>query len=127
MLILRRLATVLLGAWMGGTAARALLEWALGLRGTWVLVAILVATVLGGLASLDAARKVEPMAPGERRDAILGWGVVVALVGVAACFALPVPWAVIAAAAVVGLAIVALRPFAVTLGQRAGLGEENPG
>jgi hypothetical protein len=56
MLALRKLWTVLVGAWAAAFAARAVLNWILGLDDTWVAAAILVAALLGAWASLGAAR-----------------------------------------------------------------------
>ena len=68
MLALRKLWTVLVGAWAAAFAARAILNWILGLEDTWVAAAILVAAALGGWASLGEARDLRPMEPEERRD-----------------------------------------------------------
>jgi len=73
MLAMRRLWTVLAGASFGAILARTILDWLLGLEGTWVDVAIPVAAALGGYLSIGEARRIKPMDPSERRDTILGW------------------------------------------------------
>jgi hypothetical protein len=105
MLALRKLWTVLVGAWVAAILARAVLDWILGLEGAGVFVVVLAATALGGLMSLRAARQVQPMDPEERRDSILGWGALVGGVGSVACLFLPFPWNVLAAIAVLALTV----------------------
>jgi hypothetical protein len=105
MLALRRLWTVLVGAWVAAILARAVLDWILGLEGAGVLAVVLAAAALGGRASIGAAREVQPMKPKERRDAILGWGALVGGVGSVACLFLPLPWSVLAAVLVLALTV----------------------
>ena len=112
MLQLRRLWAVLVGAWVAAWGARILLDWILGLEGTWVLIAIIAAAVLGGVAAIGEAKKIEPMPEPERRDAILGWTALIGFVAAASCLLLPMPWGLIAAVAVVVLTIVTLRSVA---------------
>ena len=109
MLALRKLWTVLVGAWAGAFAARALLVWALDLEGPLVAAATLLAAALGGWLSIGEARQVKPMEPAERRDAILGWGALVGGVAAVACLLIPMPWGVLAAVAVVAVTVLALR------------------
>lgn len=109
MLALRKLWTILLGAWVAEFIAVAVLDWMLGLEGTWVLVVILIAAAVGGFAGIREARQVQPMAPDERRDTILGWGTVIVGVGAVACLVLPFPWSAFAAAAVLAVGVVMLR------------------
>ncbi len=99
-MLLRKLSAVLVGAWATAFVANLVLRGALGQEGPWVLLGIAVAGVVGGLAGVAEARTIEPMEPGERRDAILGWGWVIGLVVASACLYLPLPWAAIAVAAV---------------------------
>jgi NhaP-type Na+/H+ or K+/H+ antiporter len=108
MLALRKVWTVLVGAWAGAVLARISLDWLLGLDGRWVDVAILLAAVLGGALSVREARQVEPMDRAERRDTILGWGGVIGAVAAAACLFLPLPWGPLAALTVVALTASAL-------------------
>jgi len=61
MLAMRRLWTVLAGASFGAILARTILDWLLGLEGTWVDVAIPVAAALGGYLSIGEARRIKPM------------------------------------------------------------------
>ena len=69
------------------------------------------AVVLGALAGHREGRRLEPFEGQEHRDAVIGWGIVLAIVGVLASFLLPLPWAAIAAgtwlvlAAIVGAAL----------------------
>jgi hypothetical protein len=105
MLALRRLWTVIVGAWVAAILARAVLGWILGLEGAGVFAVVLAATAVGGLMSLGAARQVQPMDPDERRDSILGWGVLVGGVGSVACLFLPLPWNLLAAVAVLALTV----------------------
>jgi hypothetical protein len=105
MLALRKLWTVLVGAWAAAILARAVLDWILGMEGAGVFAVVLAAAALGGLASLGAAREVRPMDPGERRDTILGWGALVGGVASVACLFLPLPWGVLAAVAVLALTV----------------------
>jgi|SRR5215207_46344 len=109
MLALRKLWTVLVGAWVGAFLARALLGWALDLEGPLVAVAILVAAAVGGLLSIGEARQLKPMGAGERRDTILGWGALIGGVAAVACLFIPMPWGVLAAVGVVALTVLALR------------------
>jgi hypothetical protein len=108
-LAVRRLWTVLVGAWSAAILARALLDWVLGLEGAGVAAGILAATALGGAASLGTARQLQPMDPSERRDTILGWGAVTGAVGSIACLFLPLPWSVLGAVAVLALTVLLLR------------------
>jgi hypothetical protein len=108
MLALRKLWTVLAGAWAAAIVARAVLDWILGLQGAGVSAGILAAAALGGLMSLGPARQVQPMDAGERRDSILGWGALVGVVASVACLFLPLPWSLLAAVAVLVLTVLLL-------------------
>jgi hypothetical protein len=119
MLALRKLWTVIVGAWVAAFLAGGLLDWILGLQGTWVAVAVLLAGVLGGFLSIGEARRVEPMDPAERRDTILGWGTIVGVVAALACLYLPMPWAIVAALGVLAVTLIALRQVPPPPGQRA--------
>jgi hypothetical protein len=109
MLTLRKVWTVLVGAWVSAWVARALFDWLLGLEGAWLLGLVLAATALGGVASLVEARRVRPIDPAERRDSILGWGAVIGGMGSIACLFLPFPWGVLGAIAVLALTAALLR------------------
>lgn len=100
---------MLVGAWGGAFLAGAVLNWLLGLEGDGVRVAVLVAALLGGAASISDARRLQPMPPSERRDAILGWGALIGAVATGACLFLPLPWGVVAAAVVCGVTVGGLR------------------
>ena len=112
MLPLRRLWTVFVGVWGCMLAAGLLLVQLLDLHGPLVAAAIVLAGVLGGVASFGEAREVEPMAPKERRDAVLGWGGLVGGVAAVACLFAPMPWGALAAVAVVAVTVLALRRYA---------------
>ncbi len=88
MLTLRRIAAVLVGAWVGAGLVRALLDWVLGLEGPGVVAAVLAGAVLGGVGAIGEARRLEPWPPDERRDAIIGWSVVLVLVAIVGAGAL---------------------------------------
>jgi len=83
MLALRRLGTVLIGAWGGALFARLLLDWILGLDDVWVALGVVAGALTGGALALGEARSLRLMEPQERRDAILGWGFVIAAAAVA--------------------------------------------
>ena len=108
MLAMRRLWTVLVGASLGAFLARAILDWLLGLEGTWVAAAILVAAAFGGYLSIGEARNVKPMDPSERRDTILGWGALSGGVAAVAWLLAPMPWGAFAAVAVLAATVLAL-------------------
>jgi hypothetical protein len=108
-LAVRKVWTVLVGAWSAAILARAILDWALGLDGAGVFAAILAGSALGALASVGAARRLEPMDPEERRDSILGWGALIGGVGSVACLFLPLPWGAVAAGAVLVLTVALLQ------------------
>lgn len=109
MLALRKIWTVLVGAWVGAFLARAVLDWVLGLDGPWVGIGVIVAALIGGALSITEAREVQPMPAGERRDTILGWGALVGGVAAVACLFIPMPWGAVAAAAVVVVTVVSLH------------------
>src|SRR4051812_14831308 len=102
----RRVFTVLVGAWIASWIMRALLDWILGLEGTGVDLAVVAAALAGAVLSLPAARELEPWSAAASRDALLGFGTIVAIVLVLPCFALPMPWGLIAAAVVAALSVV---------------------
>jgi hypothetical protein len=108
----RRVFTILFGAWIASWTMRALLDWILGFEGTWVDLAIVAAALAGGALSIPAARELEPWSASAERDALLGWGTIVAIVLVLPCFALPMPWGIVAAGVVAAAAVVALRQVA---------------
>lgn len=94
--------------WAAGIVARLATSW-VGPDEPWATV-VVVAAVLGGAAmGVDAARRVEPLAPRERRDTVLGWIGVAGAGAAVACFALPFPWGVVAGVVVVGATVLALR------------------
>jgi hypothetical protein len=77
---LRRATSVLGGVWIGLWLAR-ILGWIVDLDGAVLGVLALVFAVIGAATGWASARKLQPMRPGERRDAVLGWSIVGALVG----------------------------------------------
>jgi hypothetical protein len=102
MLTLRKVWTVLVGAWVAAFPVGAVFEL-LGMDRTWAAVAMLLAGVLGGGLSVREARQVQPMDAAERRDTILGWGGFIGAVAAAACLFLPLPWGPLAALSVVAV------------------------
>jgi hypothetical protein len=108
-LLLRKIGTVLLSAWCLAWIGRAIFDWILGLEGAAVTVPVIIAALLGAAIGASEARDLEPWAPSKRRDAIIGWGTVIAVVAVIACLAIPMPWGAIAAVTVAVAAIVVLR------------------
>ena len=99
---------MLAGVWGGAWITGAVLHRVLGLEGTWVAVAIVAGGLLGGIASLGEARTLRPYSPDERRDAILGWGLIGGMAALA-CLFLPRPWDLLAAASVVAATVLVLR------------------
>lgn len=113
MLTARKAGTMFIGVWVGAGIVTVLLNDVLDFDGGWVLWAILAGGLFGGVLSLGEARVLRPMPPAERRDAIQGWGFVVALVLVLACLAIPMPWGAIAAPVVLVVWVLAVRRVAV--------------
>jgi hypothetical protein len=105
----RRIWTVFVGMWVGAWFARALFDWVLGIDGTWLLVAMVVAAAIGARAGWEEAKGLEPLTLWERRDAFLGWGALIGVAAVIACFFLPMPGGGIAAGAVAATTLVVLR------------------
>jgi len=60
---------------------------------------LVVGALLGGYRGHRAAKHLEPRTRREDRDAVIGWSVVVVLIGVVVSLALPMPWVVAAACA----------------------------
>ncbi len=59
---------------------------------------------------MSQARQVKPLEPAERRDTILGWGALVGGVAALACLLFgPMPWGILAAAAVLAATVLGLR------------------
>jgi hypothetical protein len=102
----------LVGAWAAAICARVLFGLVGDLDGVLLIVLTVIATALGALASVPAARRLAPLSARERRDVVLGWGALVAGVAVVACLFLPLPWGVLAALAVLITAVCALRLLA---------------
>lgn len=75
----RQVTAVLGGIWAGLWLGRAA-AWLFGLHGRALVIAFVVGGVLGCIAGVDSARDLKPWDAGERRDAAIGWSVVVALV-----------------------------------------------
>jgi hypothetical protein len=88
---------------------RLLLDWILGLEGPLVALAVASMAALGAIAALGDARTLKPMDARERRDAYVGWTVVIGAALTAVSFALPGPWAFVAAGVVIVLTALALR------------------
>ena len=110
MLTVRRIWVVLVAGWVCAWIARALFDWILGLDETVVVVLSLGAFVLGGAAALGEAREVEQWTPKESRDAYLGWTAFLGFVAAIICLlAVPMPWALLAAAAVAAVSVAVLR------------------
>jgi hypothetical protein len=105
----RKIWTVFVGMWVGAWFARALFDWVLGIEGVWLVVPIAIATAIGAYAGYEQAKGLEPLTLWERRDAFLGWGAVIGVIAVIACFLLPMPWGGIAAGAVAAVTLVVLR------------------
>jgi uncharacterized membrane protein len=106
---LRRAWVVLVGAWVGAASANVLFNWILGLDGVLPLILALVAAVLGALAALGEARRLEPWTLWDQRDAYLGWVTFFGIVAVIASLFIPMPWGGVAAVAVAAVTVVVLR------------------
>ena len=109
MLLVRRVAAVLSGVymtlWVPGVLARLFDPPAVVL---YPLAAVAVG--LGAVAGFREGRRLEPHERQEHRDAVIGWGIVLGIIGVLVAFVLPLPWAVVAALGwIVVAAIVARR------------------
>lgn len=78
---IRRSWTVLIGIVVGLWVASAV-NWAFGLDGIPLGVLAAVLAGVGGAIAFSQARELEPMDDRERRDAIMGWSVVAALVAI---------------------------------------------
>jgi len=87
----RRAATVFGGVWVGLWLAR-IVGWVAGLDGAALGLVALLLGIIGGLVGWAEARKLRPMGSQERRDAVLGWGIVGLLVGLLAVVALVGAW-----------------------------------
>ncbi|WP_270046071.1 hypothetical protein [Solirubrobacter ginsenosidimutans] len=89
--MVRRAATTFGGVWVGLWAAR-IVGWIANVDGAVLVVVAVAFGFIGGLLGWAEARKRRPMASQERRDAVLGWGIVGLLVGVLAIIALAGTW-----------------------------------
>jgi hypothetical protein len=103
---LRRVAAALVGAylalWVPAIAVKVFdLDPSVG----WPLA--IVAAVLGSLAGSQQA--LEPFDSQEHRDSVIGWSVILGIIGVSLTLVLPVLWAVPAALAWVALVVFAAR------------------
>ena len=85
---LRKVATVLSLTGGGIYLASIVTDLILGLSRGWVLGAMAVCGLLGFVVGVADARELTPWSRSERRDAVLGWGVVLALIAVIAAVAL---------------------------------------
>ncbi len=94
---LRRVGVVLAGVYGAAWVARLLFRELLGLDGWAAGGPFLGFALLGFAGGVIEARELEPIVPPEPYRAILGWGTVISILPVAACFYLPTPWAVLAA------------------------------
>ena len=108
-MVLRKLWTVFVGMWVGAWFARALFDWVLGIEGTWLVVAMVIAAAVGAAGGYEEAKDLEPLTLWDRRDAFLGWTAVIGLIAVVACFLLPMPGGAIAAGAAAAITLLVLR------------------
>jgi hypothetical protein len=84
---LRHGAAILGGVWVGMWLAR-IVGWIFGLDGLVLGAVALAFSVLGGVAGHARGKELPPLDSRERRDAVLGWSFVGAIVGVLAIVAL---------------------------------------
>lgn len=83
---MRRVAAVFVGLWVGLWLGR-IVGWIFGWDGDSLIGAFVVGGVLGLLGGVETARTQKPWDNEDRRDAVIGWGVVaglVALIGLVA-------------------------------------------
>jgi hypothetical protein len=109
MLWVRRAWEVLVGVSAGLWTARIVVDWLLGVDGTWLWVATVALGLAGAAVGIGVARDLKPYPPAEQRDAILGWGGLIGAVAALACLAIPMPWGAIGAVTVAALTVAALR------------------
>jgi hypothetical protein len=81
-LAVRRVGAVLVAVWAGLAVVGLVVHRLLGVDGTWMWVCAGVAVVVFGAVGISSAKEIEPMTAAERRDTLLGWGAVLALIAV---------------------------------------------
>jgi len=77
----RKAGIVLFATWGAASFAGLAIRLASSWRGTGPVVVVLVAASLGATVGVAWARDVEPLDERGRRDAVIGWSVVLALAG----------------------------------------------
>lgn len=81
---MRRVAAVFVGTWVGLWIGRSVC-WVLGLHGGLEIAALAVGGLFGCLVGIENARSLKRWGRQDRREAIVGWGVVgglIAIIGV---------------------------------------------
>ncbi|MDA0181006.1 hypothetical protein OJ997_11925 [Solirubrobacter phytolaccae] len=81
---LRQIGTVIGCVWGGGILGRLISDWILGLDRGWVRATVIVFMLIGLAIGISAARELEPWNARDRRDAKIGWGIVLAFVALIA-------------------------------------------
>ncbi|HWT93456.1 MAG TPA: hypothetical protein VN238_10700 [Solirubrobacteraceae bacterium] len=80
---LRRIAAVVVGVWTASWGT-AIVHWLTGLEGIVLLPVAVAFAALGAAVGWQNARSLERWTSQERRDAIVGWSFVLALIGLVA-------------------------------------------
>lgn len=73
------------------------------------LIVIALAALVGGWIGWTQTESLVEWSAGERRDAIIGWGVVIAIIGAVLSGFVPMPWTILAALAWVILVAIVCR------------------
>lgn len=106
MMAIRRIAAVVVGAYVAMWVPAIFVRFVDVPFGVGVALLVLAAA-FGGYGGYHEGRTLAPFSGREHRDAVVGWSIVLVPVGIIACFLVPMPWR-IAAAALWVLAVVAI-------------------
>ncbi len=117
MLTFRRVVQAACGLWAGAWIGRIAFDWLLGLDGAALLAGQLACALIGGVVMWLDSRTLRPWRPAERRDAIVGWGLLIGLVVAFGSLLLPTPWGLIAAPTVL-VVLVAVMVWQERLSRR---------
>lgn len=113
MMLMRRIASAFVGVYAFSCIGALVTVKLIGSGATAGAIVTGVVALIGAYGGWTEGKKLVDWSTQERRDAIIGWGIVIAIIGAVVSGLVPMPWTIPAAAAWVLITVLTCRALLV--------------